>query len=224
MKICGIDPSINSSGKCILTLDDSYDIIDVKLYAYNITLNRCISDTNFMVESVGTKYAKMNMFDRQNVAYTIMKRDMDEVKHVAFEGYAMGAGKQASRSLIQMGEFIGGLKKLFYDAGKGIIIYPPKVVKKFATGNGNADKSMMSAAFKSYYPQYYPEGFLKLPQNEDPHSDMCDAFWIAETLRCHLKYEICGAESMDPGTVALLEDKSSKKSDCILDTKLVKCK
>ena len=51
MKICGIDPSINSSGKCILELDDKYDIVSVKLYAYNTTLNRCITSENFMVES-----------------------------------------------------------------------------------------------------------------------------------------------------------------------------
>jgi Holliday junction resolvasome RuvABC endonuclease subunit len=220
MKICGIDPSINSSGKCIMELDDNYNIIGVKLYGYNKTNKRCISGENFIVDRLGTKYDKLNMFERQDIAYEILNKDMEDVKHIAFEGYAFG--KSGSRALIQLGEFIGGMKKMFYDQGKGIIIYPPKVVKRFATGNGNADKIMMSNMFKEEFPQFYPEGFSLFPQNQDPHSDMCDAFWIAETLRNHLIYDILGEEHLDEGTVALLEEKSSKKVSSIVETELLK--
>ena len=147
MKICGIDPSINSSGKCIMTLNpQTYEMLSVQFYGYSTTNNRCISGDTFTIEKVGTKYAKMNMFDRQNLAYGIMLKDMEDIKYVAFEGYALGVTK--SSSIFQLGEFIGGLKKLFYDMGKGIMIYPPTVVKKFATGNGTADKTMMRKMFQ----------------------------------------------------------------------------
>lgn len=225
MKICGIDPSINSSGKCILDLDDEndYNIISATFYGYNITKNRCFSRRgNVEIFHVGTKYAKLNMFDRQNMVYAYMKKDMEDVTHVAFEGYAFNAG--STRSIFQLGEFIGGMKKLYYDMGCGIIIYPPRSVKLFATGNGNADKSQMCMAFKNEYPDHYPEEFELMKQYVDPHADLCDAFWMAETLRNQLIYDIIGPDHMDEGTVALLESKSTKKSHSIIETGLVKKK
>ena len=209
-----------------MTLDDgTYDILDVQLYGYNSTKKRCVSGLNCRVDHVGTKYTKMNMFDRQNIAYDVLTLDMEDVKHVAFEGYAYGFAKKSQESgrLVQLGEFIGGMKKFFYDAGKGIIIYPPRTVKRFATGNGNAGKTMMCEMFEEEYPQYYPrEVFNNLPQFIDPHGDICDAFWIAETLRNHLIYEVFGTENLDEGTVAMLELKATKNTSSIVETELIK--
>lgn len=207
--------------------DDTFDLLDVQLYGYNKTIKRCISGQNCQIAHTSTKYTKMNMFDRQNMVYDILLEDMDDVKHVAFEGYAYGyANKEkSSGSLVQIGEFVGGMKKLFYDLGKGIIIYPPPTIKKFATGNGSAGKTMMCEMFAMEFPQYYPNKvFEQLPQFEDPHGDICDAFWIAHTLRYHLIYEIIGTDSMDDGVVAMLETKSDKKTAAIVETKLVKKK
>ena len=165
------------------------------------------------------------MFDRQNMAYDILLKDMEDVKHVAFEGYAYGYSDKdkSSGSFIQIGEFVGGMKKLFYDLGKGIIQYSPRTVKLFSTGDGNAGKTMMCQMFQSEYPEYYPhEVFERLPQFEDPHADICDAFWIANTLRYHLMYEMIGTDTMDEGTIAMLESKSDAKTDAIVETKLIK--
>lgn len=224
MKICGIDPSINSSGKCIMTLHDTdYSIQDVAFYGYNMTKNRCFTEGNVDVFHVGTKFNKMNMFDRQNLVYDFMKKDMDDVRLVAFEGYAFGKSKQGSGSLIQMGEFIGGLKKLFYDMGMGLVLYPPIVVKRFATGNTKADKIHMRQAFQTEYPQFYPAQFNKFEiQDDTPHSDMVDAFWMAETLRCHLIYDVLGSDALNSGVVALLEYKATKKSHSIIETEFFK--
>ena len=116
MKIVGIDPSIDSTGKCIMTLrDDDLDIVDVQFRGYSKVKKRCMKSKNgkFEIFHVGTKYSSMNMFDRQNIAYKYLKKDMTDVKYVAFEGYAYG--KKITRSLVQLGEFIGGMKKMFYD-------------------------------------------------------------------------------------------------------------
>ena len=208
-----------------MTLDDTtLDIVDVQLYGYNKIIKRCISGQNCRIFHTSTKYTKMNMFDRQNMAYDILLKDMDEVRHVAFEGYAFGYAdkEKSSGSLVQIGEFIGGMKKLFYDMGKGIIIYPPRTVKRFATGHGNAGKTMMCEMFALEYPEWYPhEVFEKLPQFKDPHGDICDAFWIAHTMRYHLIYEILGTDTLDDGTVALLEARADKNSDAIVDTELM---
>lgn len=221
MKICGIDPSINSTGKCIMELNKDFSIKSVKFYGYNKVKKRCIQTDVLHIDYVGNKYVKLVMFDRQDIAYSFLDRDMEDVEHIAFEGYAFGKSGGTS-SLFQLGEFIGGMKKRYYDQGKGIIIYPPRVVKRFATGSGNADKSQMCGSFKSEYPSLYPEVFNELPQFGDPHADLCDAFWIAETLRNHLIYDVLGTDRMDEGTVALLEYKSTKKSQSIVETELVK--
>jgi len=220
LKIAGIDPSIDSTGKCIMTLDSMYGIRDIAFYGYNSTKKRCFKENNVEVFHVGTKYKKMNMCDRQNIAYEYLKKDMEDVKYTAFEGYAYG--KRITRSLVQLGEFIGGVKKMYYDMGMGIVIYAPRMVKRFATGDGNAEKVTMCHMFMKEFPDFYPEEFKKLPKYVDPHADMCDAFWIAETLRCQIMYERLGPDALDPGVVGFLEHKSSKKTSAIIETTMIR--
>lgn len=220
MKIAGIDPSINSSGKCIMDLnDEDFSIKSINFYGYHTTKVRSIQIGNLCINHIGTKYSSLSMFERQDLAYDILNKDMEDVKHVAFEGYAFG--KKGTSSLIQLGEFNGGMKKLFYDQGKGIVIYPPTTIKHFATGSGAADKVGMVESFKQLYPDYYPPSFNELPQYDSPHSDLCDAFWICEILRNHLIYDVFGESKLKPSTARLLEYKASKKSTCIVETELV---
>ena len=202
MKIAGIDPSMNSTGKCIMDLDDeTFDIKSIMFYGYHTTKVRSISGERLRIDHIGTKFTSYNMFERQDLAYNILATDMEDVRHIAFEGYAFG--KTGTSSLIQLGEFNGGMKKFFYDQGKGIIIYPPTTIKHFATGSGAADKVGMVESFKKLYPCLYPESFNQLPQYDSPHSDLCDAFWICEILRNQLKYDILGESSLAPHIVAL---------------------
>jgi len=221
IKIAGIDPSINGTGKCIMDLDDeTYAIKSIKYYGYHTTKVREHLGEQVVVNHLGSKYTSKLMYERQDIAYNILLQDMDDVEHIAFEGYAFG--KQGTRSLVQLGEFIGGMKKLFYDLGKGIVIYPPKTVKKFATGTGNADKVLMCDMFQKTCPALYPEEFSNFENYESPLADMVDAFWMAETLRNHLIYDILGTEFLEAGIVGLLESKSTKKTDSIIETKLVR--
>ena len=218
MKICGIDPSITSTGKCIMTLDEKLDITDIKFYGYTDKNKYVMNTDRVVIDKIPKDYPKMNMFDRQNLVYAILEKDMDDVEYIAFEGYAYAKGN--SSSIFQLGEFIGGEKKLFYDAGKGIVIYPPMVVKRFATGNGNADKSMMASAIQNQYPDLYPTEFHSLKQYGNPHSDLCDAFWMADVLRHHIKYDKLGPESIDDGKRSLLESPSTKGAESIVETRM----
>lgn len=200
--------------------DETYKIKGLKFYGYHPVKKREYIGEFVSVKHLGSKYTNKVMFERQSIAYEILQEDMEDVKHIAFEGYAYG--KQGTRSLVQLGEFIGGMKKMFYDLGKGIVIYPPKTVKRFATGNGNADKVVMCDAFKQFFQGLYPEEFSNFENYESPLADMVDAFWMAETLRNHLIYDIKGSEALDEGVVALLEHKSTRNSDSIVETVLVK--
>jgi len=67
--------------------------------------------------------------------------------------------------------------------------YPPTVIKKFATGKGNANKELMYDAFTSELvtPTDLKERLTpKATKIKNPISDIVDAYYIAK----------CGAEGM----------------------------
>jgi Holliday junction resolvasome RuvABC endonuclease subunit len=217
IRISGIDPSISGTGKCIMELDDDYNVNDIWFYGWTSTKNRSMECNNVKVFHVGTKYDTYSVLERQEIAYPLIHEGMDDVSFAAFEGYAFG--KSATNSLVQLGEFNGGLKRELWRKNIGITIYPPAVVKRFATGKGTADKVMMSAAFKQCFPELYPyKAFDLLKQDDSPHADMVDAFWICETLRCHMKYHKLGRDTLPVEIIGLLESKSGKKAMSIVET------
>ncbi len=219
MKICGLDLSINSPGKCILDLDDNtLKIKSVNFYGFFMKKKWCLTEDNVEIVCIGTNFTKLNIFDRINKALEILDKDMEGVKFIACEGYAFDS---VSGSVFQNAEVAGSLKKHFYDQGKGIVVYPPSVIKKFFSGNGRAGKNLMEGAFKQRYPEYYPQCIDKLIKYESPKDDMIDAFALAEVLRCHISFEK-DPSLLSENIIKDLMSKSTKKSGCILDTKMVK--
>jgi hypothetical protein len=103
-------------------------------------------------------------------------------------------------------------RRHFYLQGKGIITYGIGQIKHFATGNGDAGKIAMCEAMKAVYPQFYYPEFEQFPrQYESPHSDLCDAFWMCEILRNHIKYDILGPDSLPQDILALLTYHTTRK-------------
>jgi len=221
IKIAGIDGSISSTGKVIMTLNKkTLDIINVRYYGYTDTIKYSYNGPMSEVKLMGTDYnSKLPVVERQCKAYPYIMEHLEDVKVLGMEGYSFT--KQSS-SLVQLAEWGGGLKKMFYDANMGIFIYPPTSVKMFATGNGQASKIMMAHAIMEIYPQWYPEEFKNLKQYESPHEDLCDAFWMCETLRNHMKYDILGRDSLPDHIVSLLENKSTKNTHPIIETIKIK--
>lgn len=62
---------------------------------------------------------------------------------IALEDYAMGARGR----VFEIAENTGALKQDLRANGYDFKLYPPTVVKKFATGKGNSDKNLMYAAW-----------------------------------------------------------------------------
>jgi len=58
------------------------------------------------------------------------------VTKVFMEGYAFGA----TGRVFQIAENTGSLKYQLWKEGLGYDVYPPSMIKKFATGKGNANK------------------------------------------------------------------------------------
>lgn len=217
MKIAGIDPSIHSSGKVIMDLDDeNFDIRSVDFYGYQPVIKAAVDIPHLKITCSGTDYDHIPMSARFERAFTILDIDMEDVKYVSFEDYAYDeANQEGSNSIFQIGEFCGGARYHFYMQGKGIITYGIPQIKHFATGKGNAKKPAMCEAVREFFPDYYLPYFDTFPkQYESPHSDLCDAFWICEILRNHIKYSILGPESLPEDILALMtvRNKRGKKT------------
>lgn len=229
MKIAGFDPSTKSTGKCIMELnDETFAIESVKLYAYLQVKKRCYSDDLLEITHVGSTYESKSILERQSIAYPVLDKNMEDVKFASFEGYAYskargrgGNTQSHSRGIIQLGEFIGSMKYHFYQKGIGVVVYPSTTIKKFATGDGTADKILMQQQFKTDYPEYYHDYLDNIIDFENPSSDIVDAFWLCEALRLHIKMDVLGETAMSAIELTSLCAHTAKSS-AIYETPVLK--
>src|SRR5690606_25536350 len=95
---------------------------------------------------------------------------------VSLEGYAMGAkGK-----VFHIGENTGCLKQVIWKNGVRYISPPPTVVKKFATGKGNANKEKMEEAFFAETSFDIRKAIGQSENTFNPSSDLIDAYYMAK--------------------------------------------
>lgn len=86
---------------------------------------------------------------------------------LAWEDYSFNSTHKA----YSLAEYNGVLKSSLFNYSPNPIIYvPPLRLKKFATGNGHADKNMMIARAKAECAEL----------GDKPTSDICDAFFLAK--------------------------------------------
>lgn len=102
-------------------------------------------------------------------------------RHVAIEGYAMGA----TGRVFHIAENTAVLKHLLWKQSTQLDIIPPKTLKKLATGNGNADKNVMYA---EWLKQTGIDLFSELGYNKptkkigSPISDIVDSWFICKYI------------------------------------------
>jgi hypothetical protein len=102
------------------------------------------------------------------------------------EGYSMGSkGK-----VFNIAEHAGMLKYFLWLNKVPYELVPPTVVKKFATGKGNADKPKMYEAFKAQGgPELQSIMFPNRAGVSSPVSDIVDAYFIAKYGVEHVRGE-----------------------------------
>ena len=94
---------------------------------------------------------------------------------VFIEGYSYGSKGQA---LFQIAENCGILKYKLQERNIPYHTVVPSVVKKGATGKGNADKDMMYEAFVKELPEYNLKKILDTEKTGNPLSDIVDSYFI----------------------------------------------
>ena len=148
MNILGIDPSLTSSGICLMNGETGE-----------------ISET-IAIQPNNTGPERLASFRQEITNLIAMRSNM----HAFIEGYAFGANNQREA----LGELGGVLRLALYDAGIPIVVIPPTILKKFATGRGTADKVAMAVQLMKEFGISYPT------------TDQTDAHWLAVFGRAYL--------------------------------------
>ena len=100
------------------------------------------------------------------------------VSQVYLEDYAFAA----TGRVFDIAENMGILKKQLIEAGFKYITIPPTVIKKYATGKGNANKELMYETFLSEsHIDLQRELSPKSIKISNPVSDIVDAYYICRT-------------------------------------------
>ena len=179
MIIAGIDYSLRSPCICVFAGEDD------EPFSFNRCTFSFLTDTkkyaNFFLNNIyGERFQDWNQdFQRYK---SIADWSMDQMvgcEQIAIEGYSMGSkGK-----VFNIAENTGILKYKIYNMGIPLEVVPPTTVKKFATGKGNADKTVMHNHFMAETNQNLRKSIT--PDKKkigNPVSDIVDSYYICKYL------------------------------------------
>lgn len=145
MLFLGIDQSLVNSGVCLFDSDGSVELYSIK--PGNLK---------------GSE--RLDFIANKIQEYLDMKPAM-----VCMEGYSYGSYGRT----FELGELGGILKLLFFRSDIPVTIVPPKALKKFLTGNGNADKMQILKQVSTKY---------KISPKDDNQADAFGLAKIAQML------------------------------------------
>ena len=172
MTIIGIDYSLNSPAVCVSKGDFTFN--KCKFY-YLTSKKKHIGYMSSNIEGVEhTEYNNpIQRFENlSNFILNIVKKHTSP--KIFLEGYSYGSKGQA---IFQIAENGGILKYRLKNYDCTILV--PSVVKKFATGKGNADKQKMYEQFSNDTKTTLLQLF-DIPTLNNPVTDIVDAYYIAK--------------------------------------------
>lgn len=175
MKVAGLDYSMTSPAICLYNdADGECNFSNCRVYFLTQTKKYDIMVRNM----VGKYFEYQNEMSRYDTISNffierILERDVDKV---FIEGYSMGSkGK-----VFHIAENTGILKYRLWRYGVQVESVPPTVVKKFATGKGNADKAGMQSSFMKDNNIDLKFEFKMTEKQWNPSSDIIDSYWICK--------------------------------------------
>lgn len=157
VKVLGIDQSYTSTG--LTVMDHRKDVA----WMGTVTTKKETDD-------------KQEIFHRaryivQEISNII---DLHKIEFVAIEQLAYGSAGDATRNLAGL-QFM--IINMLIDIDIPFLIVPPTSLKKYATGKGNCDKTMMVDSLPSL-PVDIKGEVMKYPKSKG-RSDLADAYWLA---------------------------------------------
>jgi Holliday junction resolvasome RuvABC endonuclease subunit len=177
MYYTGIDPSLNSPA--IVIIDNNYNLIDYMVIG---TIKKFIEYGNYKIIPVNNKDENFKIKRLQFLIDTIFEFiNKYNITDIAIEGYSYGS---QSRSMYEIGEFVGALKYNLYNNNINVVVIEPTVMKKIITGKGNAKKDKVQESLLFHH-KYLKDEFNKYGNYKN---DLFDAFGIAKTYKLISKH------------------------------------
>ena len=183
-KLAGIDYSLTSPAICIWKKTDdnrqfNFNMCDV--YYLETTQRLKLATQHEILNLHAEVYPKWETEEQRHDLLSDWTMSIISGCEVFIEGYAFAtSGKSHVRSVA---ENSGLLKHKMYKIKQPFTSVPPSVIKKYATGKGNANKELMYEAFTS---ELLTPSDLKTrltPKSKkirSPVSDIVDAYFIAK--------------------------------------------
>ena len=192
----GIDPSINSTGVCILETDDNNKQVNCKFYIIkgskltkkeskaeddNIKMFQYVLYDKLDTSTKNIKDYKTLEWNKTQNMINVCKCVKDIINkyvdyngilnlYICKEGISYGSTIK-TKSIFDLAGLNYLLRNSFINSNicNYFVIAAPSEIKKFATGKGNANKEMMINMFSCIFPD------LQLPKVDD----ICDAYFMA---------------------------------------------
>lgn len=181
MKILGIDLSLTSPA-CCLFQGDEFNFNGCKFYFYTTNKKICV-DLHPLYGTLAFDYSNDQERYHNITNWIVQILFEHEPNHIFIEDYSYAS----TGRVFNIAENCGILKQTLWKSGITFTTIPPTVVKKHATGKGNANKQVMESSF------IQQTGFdirkhLQLSQSvSNPVSDIVDSFYVC---KAGLYYEI----------------------------------
>ena len=183
-KLAGIDYSLTSPAICVWKeTDDNRQFNFDMCYVYYLeTTQRCKLATQHEILNLHAEvYPEWETEEQRHDLLSDWAMSIVGGCQVFIEGYAFAtSGKSYVRSVA---ENSGLLKHKMYKVKQVFTSIPPSVIKKYATGKGNANKDLMYDAFSK-------EGVTpvdlqktlrpKSTKLTNPTTDIVDSYWICK--------------------------------------------
>lgn len=160
--------------------------IDQSLTGTAITIIEDNIEKFFLLSSKKTKGTKCPSIDYTRRLMEIrndVKKVLDQYKpsYICMEGMAFGAKGSV---IFELGGLSHLLRELYFNEDIRFIIAPPTVIKKYATGKGNADKMMM--ILEAMKRGANIPFFKKIEKQEMFDDNVCDSYFMASFMKDYL--------------------------------------
>ena len=181
-KIAGVDYSLTSPAICVWKSEDDriFDFDSCDVY-YLETAQRLKRAAHGILNLHAEAYPEWETEEQRHDLLSDWAMSILQGCEVFIEGYAFAtSGKSHVRSVA---ENTGLLKHKLYKSKHEYTSVPPSMVKKYATGRGNATKEVMYEAFCAELltpPNLQQRLKPKSTKLTNPVTDIVDAYFIAK--------------------------------------------
>ena len=173
MIVAGIDYSLNGPAVAVFDTSKTFNYENVDIYYLTGTKKYVINDKTLQGDLL---MEQPDNFHRYEYLKNWVYDKLEECEFVIIENYSYGS---KGSSIFNLAESTGITKQKLWSKNIQVEVVPPKAIKKFYTGSGNASKSDMYKQFKSETKIDLVTLFdYQKAEIVSPISDVCDSWAI----------------------------------------------